>query len=64
MQSREAAPRLESLDALRGFAIAAMMLVNNPGDWGHSNWLMLDDDGHVQGVYPQYTRMLELGLNR
>jgi len=27
--------RLASLDALRGFAIASMVLVNNPGDWGH-----------------------------
>jgi predicted acyltransferase len=27
--------RIESLDAFRGFAIAAMMLVNNPGDWDH-----------------------------
>jgi predicted acyltransferase len=27
--------RLASLDAFRGFAIASMMLVNNPGDWGH-----------------------------
>jgi predicted acyltransferase len=27
--------RLESLDAFRGFAIASMVLVNNPGDWGH-----------------------------
>lgn len=27
--------RLVSLDAFRGFTIAAMMLVNNPGDWGH-----------------------------
>jgi predicted acyltransferase len=27
-------PRLASLDAFRGFAIAAMVLVNNPGDWG------------------------------
>lgn len=25
--------RLSSLDALRGFAIAGMVLVNNPGDW-------------------------------
>lgn len=30
-----AEPRLASLDALRGFAIASMVLVNNPGDWGH-----------------------------
>jgi predicted acyltransferase len=27
--------RLDSLDAFRGFAIASMVLVNNPGDWGH-----------------------------
>ena len=27
--------RLVSLDAFRGFAIAGMILVNNPGDWGH-----------------------------
>jgi predicted acyltransferase len=26
-------PRLGSLDAFRGFAIAGMVLVNNPGDW-------------------------------
>ena len=27
--------RMVSLDAFRGFTIAAMLLVNNPGDWGH-----------------------------
>ena len=27
--------RLLSLDAFRGFTIAAMLPVNNPGDWGH-----------------------------
>jgi len=27
--------RLLSLDAFRGFTIAAMLLVNNPGDWRH-----------------------------
>ncbi|MBA4341319.1 MAG: hypothetical protein C0423_04095 [Methylibium sp.] len=27
--------RVLSLDAFRGFTIAAMLLVNNPGDWGH-----------------------------
>ncbi|MDM4768170.1 heparan-alpha-glucosaminide N-acetyltransferase domain-containing protein [Pelomonas sp. SE-A7] len=37
--------RLASLDAFRGFTIAAMLLVNNPGDWGnlygplaHAKW--------------------------
>jgi predicted acyltransferase len=39
------AARLASLDAFRGFAIASMVLVNNPGDWdhlhaplGHAEW--------------------------
>lgn len=39
------APRLRSLDAFRGFTIAAMVLVNNPGDWSnlygpleHAKW--------------------------
>ena len=37
--------RLDSLDAFRGFTIAAMVLVNNPGDWSnlysqleHAKW--------------------------
>jgi predicted acyltransferase len=28
--------RLRSLDAFRGLTVAAMILVNNPGDWGNS----------------------------
>ena len=31
----QSAARVASLDAFRGFAIASMVLVNNPGDWGH-----------------------------
>ncbi len=27
--------RLASLDALRGCTVAAMLLVNDPGDWDH-----------------------------
>ena len=37
--------RLLSLDAFRGFTVAAMLMVNNPGDWGaiykpleHADW--------------------------
>lgn len=30
-----APPRLASLDAFRGLAIASMVLVNNPGSWAH-----------------------------
>ena len=29
------AARFASVDALRGLTVAAMLLVNNPGDWGH-----------------------------
>lgn len=38
--------RLASVDALRGLCVAAMLLVNNPGDWGaiyaplrHADWV-------------------------
>jgi predicted acyltransferase len=33
--SAQTKPRLLSLDVLRGITVAAMILVNNPGDWGH-----------------------------
>ena len=33
--SGPATARLASLDALRGCTVAAMLLVNDPGDWGH-----------------------------
>ena len=43
--SQSATARLISLDAFRGFTIASMVLVNNPGDWGniysqlaHAEW--------------------------
>jgi len=34
-ESRLPPPRFASVDALRGLAVAAMLLVNTPGDWGH-----------------------------
>jgi len=30
--------RMESLDAFRGLTMAGMVIVNNPGDWGHAYW--------------------------
>jgi predicted acyltransferase len=33
-----ATTRLMSLDVFRGLTIAGMILVNNPGDWGHVYW--------------------------
>src|SRR5258705_11313584 len=45
MSGTQAPARLTSLDAFRGFTIAAMVLVNNPGDWSnlypqlaHAHW--------------------------
>lgn len=35
MSATSQASRLLSLDVFRGFTIAAMVLVNNPGDWAH-----------------------------
>src|SRR5476651_458859 len=35
MNIAQSKPRLLSLDVFRGITIAAMILVNNPGDWGH-----------------------------
>lgn len=39
-------PRLASVDALRGLTVAAMLLVNNPGDWGHVYWPLEHSDWH------------------
>jgi predicted acyltransferase len=35
MTKLNAQPRLLSLDVFRGITVAAMILVNTPGDWGH-----------------------------
>ena len=47
----------------RVLAVIPFALDGYPGDWGHSNWLVLDENGSVQGVYPQYTRMVQLKIN-
>lgn len=39
-------PRMGSIDALRGLTVAAMLLVNNPGDWGHVYAPLLHADWH------------------
>jgi predicted acyltransferase len=38
MAGQGAARRYPSVDALRGLTVAAMLLVNNPGEWGHVWW--------------------------
>mgnify|MGYP003555723088 CR=1 FL=1 len=41
-----ASGRLLSLDVFRGATIAAMILVNNPGDWGNVYWPLLHVPWH------------------
>ena len=41
-----ASGRLQSLDLFRGATIAAMILVNNPGDWGTVYWPLLHAAWH------------------
>lgn len=50
MTSVENRKRLVSLDAFRGFTIAAMILVNTPGSWDHVYPPLLHADWH--GVTP------------
>ena len=40
------AQRIASVDALRGLAVAAMLLVNNPGDWGAVYWPLTHSAWH------------------
>ena len=40
------ATRMGSIDALRGLTVAAMLLVNNPGDWGHVYAPLLHAEWH------------------
>ena len=40
------APRFVSVDALRGLTVAAMLLVNNPGDWSHVYAPLLHAEWH------------------
>lgn len=38
MNHTNTSPRVLSLDVFRGITVAAMILVNNPGSWGHIYW--------------------------
>lgn len=44
--SATAGTRMGSIDALRGLTVAAMLLVNNPGDWAHVYAPLLHADWH------------------
>lgn len=43
-------PRLLSLDVFRGFTVAFMIIVNNPGDWGNLYWPL--EHAHWNGCTP------------
>lgn len=44
--SKPAGERLLALDAFRGLTMAAMVIVNNPGDWGHVYAPLLHAEWH------------------
>ncbi len=44
--TRGATDRLISLDVFRGLTIAGMVLVNNPGTWGHIYWPLAHAEWH------------------
>jgi predicted acyltransferase len=44
--TRAATDRLISLDVFRGLTIAGMVLVNNPGTWGHIYWPLAHAEWH------------------
>ncbi len=58
--------RLVSLDAFRGATIAAMILVNNPGDWGHVYWPLLHVPWHgwtpTDLIFPFFLFMVGMSL--
>src|SRR5688500_11284611 len=58
--------RLVSLDAFRGITIAAMILVNNPGDWTHVYWPLLHAPWHgwtpTDLIFPFFLFMVGMAL--
>ena len=58
--------RLVSLDAFRGSTIAAMILVNNPGDWGHVYWPLAHAPWHgwtpTDLIFPFFLFMVGMAL--
>jgi len=46
-------------DDARVTAAVIFALGGNPPDWGHTNWVLLDRRGSIQGVYPFFERMSE-----
>jgi predicted acyltransferase len=60
------ATRLLSLDAFRGLTIAAMILVNDPGDWNHAYWPLLHVPWHgwtpTDLIFPFFLFMVGMSL--
>jgi hypothetical protein len=45
----------------RVMAVAFFALDGHPKEWGHTNWLQLDADGRMPGVYPMYEVLRRFG---
>lgn len=45
------------LDDPRVFAVTPFALNGQPAEWGHTNWLILDDQGAVLDTYPLFDQL-------
>jgi hypothetical protein len=42
------------LDDERVVAVTFFAFNGRPADWGHTNWLKMEENGRVTGFYPAY----------
>lgn len=48
------------LDDPRVATVTPFALDGHPSEWGHTNWLILDEEGRVSGVYPLFDVLVEI----
>jgi len=60
------AERLLALDVVRGLTMAAMVIVNNPGDWGHVYWPLRHAEWHgwtpTDLIFPSFLFIVGVSL--
>lgn len=66
MAAAERAERLDSVDALRGLTVAAMIFVNSPGDWSHLWWPFAHAEWHgctpTDLIFPTFLFLVGVSL--
>lgn len=51
------------LDDPQVAAVTPFAFNGAPREWGHTNWLMLSDDGGIQGTYPMFDLLAEMSAS-